>query len=1615
MVTSVIQTDRTGLAPDMATKYEYVGGAAWHFDDDDGLTKEKDKTWSQWRGYGHVRTFTGDFADPATRSDTYYMRGMDGDRRTRSGGTKSVTVSDGEGGTHTDHNALVGFPLKTVQYTEPGGSVHSKTVNTPWRAQTASRTRSWGTVTANVIGVDTARTWTAKDGGGSHQTKIDNTFKASGPGVGRVTSVDDLGDVTTDVDDKCTRTTYADNTGAWMVDYPARVETVAAACTAAADRPDEVLSDVRTFYDDQAYGAAPSQGRATKVENVSGYDGGTPVYVTEIENTYDPYGRVTRSKDALGQVTTTAYTETQGLTTKVTSTTPPPDPADPSTALTSSQELDPAWGQPVRATDANGQVTDLVYDGLGRLRKVWRPDRSKANGDDPSHEYKYRFADGEIVTVTSKAIVAGSLRVTGISLLDGWLRPRQTQTPTQAPEGQSARLITDTFYDDRGQAVKTYAAYPATGTPETELFGVGTPGAVETQTRTSYDGLGRPTVQRLTTGNGSQPDAELWRTTYDYGGGNRVSVTPPDGATPTAQITNALGQVVERRQYKAATPTGDYDATTYAYTPAGQISSVTDPSGNVWTTTYDLRGRKTQTTDPDKGTTTFTYDDLDRLVSTTDARGKSIFADYDGLGRVTDTRDGSADGSKLTSFTYDTVRRGKGKPASATRHHNGAQYTSNIREYDEMGRVHSATVTIPSTEGALAGTYSMVAEYNSDGTLQSFRPPVAGGLPYETLTPSYDEFARPTKLSSDLHTYIGDINYRKTGEVQIVDYGSPGKRAFQTFQYQYGTRRLDHAATYREGIAGFARAATYHYTDAGTITSISDASQDGVDNQCFTYDHFQRLTQAWTQGTTDACASEPADNLIGGPAPYWHSFTYDKAGNRTKQIQHGIGGDTDTVRTYTYAAPGSGSRLNTLVETGPDGDRTRTYGYDAVGNTTAIQTTETPTGSTQTFEWNTEGELAKSSEEGNDVTFVYDAGGNRLIRKDPTGSTLYLGGTELRAYNGASTATGTRYYSLGDQPVAMRTTDGTVTYLTADHQGTAQIAVDAATQAGTVRRFTPFGAVRSLDDDATWPNDKGFLGATQDPTGLTHLGAREYDPETGRFISVDPVLNQADPQQMNGYTYANNSPATFADPSGTCPGNSCSADFAHTGPHARPGGSRDWSRGWSSGGSSRVHRAMASYGGCSPADVATYRCAKDRWIRERLAVNNPGPPPTTGWLPVVINALDLIFGVRDAWSCLTGKSAGACAWSAAGFIPFIGKLFKPGSRFLRALMKQLAKKGNDAPDPPKGAGGGAPADPPPAKTSSPKRSPKKTSPKKSSPATPSPKKCSSFVPGTQVLLADGSRRGIEDIDVGDKVLATDPETGETSPQPVLGTITTKGDKHLVQITVNTDAPLRFRVTGDEPQPSATEALNHEFAKSGAAVATDNHPFWVAGDLNQWVEAADLKPGMWLRTSVGTYVQITAVKTHTAYQRVHNLAVDTDHTYYVLTGTSAVLVHNCDGLKYVTYTKTNPMTGKVYTGRSRGYGNPVDIVAARDSGHHMDAEGYGPAVLDQYLEATLPVTQRHSDTAYQAIRGREQNLIDFFGGAQSAGGASGNAIRGISDGLPERSTYMGAARRVWGWL
>ncbi|GAA0743390.1 RHS repeat-associated core domain-containing protein [Dactylosporangium roseum] len=105
-----------------------------------------------------------------------------------------------------------------------------------------------------------------------------------------------------------------------------------------------------------------------------------------------------------------------------------------------------------------------------------------------------------------------------------------------------------------------------------------------------------------------------------------------------------------------------------------------------------------------------------------------------------------------------------------------------------------------------------------------------------------------------------------------------------------------------------------------------------------------------------------------------------------------------------------------------------------------------------------------------------------------------------------------------------------LTWLATDNHNIGQLAISANTLTVTRRKTDPFGSPRGVDP--TWPNTRGFVNGIRDNTGLTHLGAREYEPTSGRFISDDSVTDFSSPQQMNGYAYADNNPVTMSDPSG---------------------------------------------------------------------------------------------------------------------------------------------------------------------------------------------------------------------------------------------------------------------------------------------------------------------------------------------------------------------------------------------------------------------------------------------------------------------------------------------------
>ncbi len=137
----------------------------------------------------------------------------------------------------------------------------------------------------------------------------------------------------------------------------------------------------------------------------------------------------------------------------------------------------------------------------------------------------------------------------------------------------------------------------------------------------------------------------------------------------------------------------------------------------------------------------------------------------------------------------------------------------------------------------------------------------------------------------------------------------------------------------------------------------------------------------------------------------------------------------------------------------------------------------------------------------------------------------------------------------------------------------------------------------------------------------------------------------------------------------------------------------------------------------------------------------------------------------------------------------------------------------------------------------------------------------SFTGDTLVLMADGSRKPIKDVKLGDEVIATDPETGESGPRKVTDLIRHGGLHTMVALRLSDGSTID---------------------------ATDQHPFWVES-RGEWVDAIDLRPGDIVLTADGHRLTVASLGISEQDLTAYNLTVADLHTYFA--GESAVLVHN----------------------------------------------------------------------------------------------------------------------------
>jgi RHS repeat-associated protein len=1111
-VATVTQTDTTGGAPPIVTSYTYAN-PGWHYDSGT-ISRSAAVTWDQYRGYQSVTTETGTAPDPVTQTSTTYLQGMSQDGPPTDTGPV-VTLTTSRGQQVTDSNQFAGMPLETVVYDGAGtGQQVTDTIDLPWTSSAVAVNTSLDQA-AYITGTSSALTYTALGGGGTRESADDFTYNSAG----LVTAESAVPDTSNAAEDTCTDTTYAANTGTGLVDLPATVTVDAGACNASGDGTGALVSETENFYDGQALGVAPTAGNLTKTEQATAVG-----YFDTTTDTYDEYGRVLTATNPDGDVTTTAYTPATGAEPTSISVTDP-------MGLVTTTTYDPARHLPLTVTDPDGDQTTETYDALGRETAEWTAGNPTSGS--ATTTYSYTVSNTAPSVTTEQDLEPGGNHLTTDTIDDSFGNVVEVQQETAS----GGTDVTDTSYDSDGWKALVSGPYYIAGVPSGTLVKA-SESSVPDETGYAYDGDGR-VVREISYDDGT----ETWETDTAYGG-DYTTVTPPPGGTPQTTWTDGRGLTTAIWQYHAGVPVAtsdpasDYDATTYTYTPAQKLATITDAAGNVWSYTYNLLGDQLSRSDPDAGTTTSTYDAAQRLMTVTDARGKTIAYTYDADGRKTaeyDTTGGASESAsdELASWTYDTLA--KGQLTSSTAYANGSAYTEEVTGYAPGGQPSGTETIIPSSQGALAGTYTQTFTYAPDGQETSYTDSAAGGLPAETVTLGYNSAGEEDSLTG-ASPYVDSLSYTDLGQPLQYTMGTSSEPVYITDSYDPQTGNL----TQQNTQAGTAQTQVddlnYSYNDVGDITSEADTpsgDSSATDVQCFQYDYLGRLAQAWAQGST-GCAAAPSTSAEGGAAPYWESYTYNTIGNLTGITSTAPAGAVTTT-TDSYPAAGSAQphAITSQSVTTASGTTSTSYGYNADGELTTV----TSTTADQALTWNDAGQLtqdaitAAGSTTAKDSNYTYDADGALLITADPGSTTLYLDDEELALSGG--TVTGTRYYSIGDTTVATLTGATSVAYLIGDQQGTTTVAISASDLAVTRRYYDPYGNPIGTTPSSFPTGEKGFVGGADDTaTGLTDLGAREYQPATGSFISADPILTPYDPQDLNAYAYAADNPATEADPTG---------------------------------------------------------------------------------------------------------------------------------------------------------------------------------------------------------------------------------------------------------------------------------------------------------------------------------------------------------------------------------------------------------------------------------------------------------------------------------------------------
>ncbi|HMU34919.1 MAG TPA: RHS repeat-associated core domain-containing protein [Pyrinomonadaceae bacterium] len=874
------------------------------------------------------------------------------------------------------------------------------------------------------------------------------------------------------------------------------------------DGSGNIVSQSETVYDESGrspgYRGNPTTAKAW--DSTKGTATNPAAYIAA-SATFDQYGNKVSATDALGNTTTTTYDTTYHAFPESV-TTPVPDPSGQhgsSTAFTTTATFDWATGLPLTTTDVNGLKTSIEYDPATlRPRYTRYYDGSTQIG--PTNETIYHDETGN-VWVKSRAQIDTNKFAETITYFDGLGRAWKTETTDSG-----GNIFTEKEFDSFGRVSRVCNPYRV--------------GEAKVWTTNVYDTSSRvvevdfPDASTITTAYGVSTSGivGLTKTITDQAGkkrkgytdasGNMVRVVEdPSGTALTTDYTfDTLGNL--RKTAQGSQYRYFYHDSLGRLLYARQVEQLANPTFSGAAFTDPITGNN-------QWSVKYEYNDGGSIVSTTDANNAAVSAEYDRLNRIT-KRTYTGTTTPNVDFYYDgkyfdandTAQTASGAVKGKTTGIKSTVSKTNFTAFDLFGRPTSHQQI---TDGT---TYTTGYAYNLSGALIEETYP-SGRVVKSTLDENGDlsQIQSKKNAASGYWTYADAISRDSAGNVTKMQLGNG---LWETAGYNSRTQVTMIGLGTTDAAQNLLKL-DYSYATTGVHDNNGSLREQKVTvptvgtnagftaTQSYTYDDLNRLVSA--------------AESVSGAQTWKQTFQYDRFGNRRFDAAN-----TTTLGSCSQVLcnPMISAATNRISESG--------YSYDANGSLTANAAGER-------FGYDAEGhqtEFFNANNSGStpDGTYAYDGEGKRVKKETSSETTIFV------------------YDAAGKVVAEYSTTLATVqqvSYLTQDHLGSPRVTTNENGEVTNRKDFAAFGeevvsAQRvSGNKYASTPDEvrQDYTGYEKDEeSGLEFAQARYYNPTHGRFTSVDPLTASAtirNPQTLNRYSYALNSPYKFTDPLGLAP------------------------------------------------------------------------------------------------------------------------------------------------------------------------------------------------------------------------------------------------------------------------------------------------------------------------------------------------------------------------------------------------------------------------------------------------------------------------------------------------